>query len=102
MADITRRSLLAAASGVPFSLKADDQSGTRPLIIGEGAYQYEWLSDWGRLLANIKYDNCHALAEDSHGNLLCLPYRKSRELERRFHGRLLFGREIRSPLGPGI
>jgi len=72
LAKVTRRGFMAAAAVTPFFVKADDKSGKRPLIIGEGDYQYEWIADWGELPSNIKYGNCHALAEDSHGNIYVL------------------------------
>lgn len=69
----TRRAFLGAcAAALPFYIKAADKSRTRPLIVGEGEFQYEWISDWGALPSNIKYGNCHALAEDSQGNIYVL------------------------------
>ena len=70
--NLTRRSFMAAVAVAPFVVKAEDKSGKRPPIIGEGEFQYEWISDWGELPSNIKYGNCHALAEDSQGNIYVL------------------------------
>ena len=70
--NLSRRAFLGACAATPFYIKAANKSGSRPLIVGEGEFQYEWISDWGELPANIKYGNCHALAEDSHGNIYVL------------------------------
>jgi len=69
---VTRRGFMGAAALTPFFIRADDKNGRKPLIIGEGDYQYEWIADWGELPSNIKYGNCHALAEDSAGNIYVL------------------------------
>ena len=44
-----------------------DKSGSKNPILGEGAYRYEAIHDWGELPANIKYGNTHGVVEDSHG-----------------------------------
>ena len=64
----TRRSFLAAAAG-PFILGASDKGGTRHPVIGEGAYKFEAIHDWGELPANIKYGNTHGVVEDSRGRI---------------------------------
>lgn len=69
----TRRAFLSACTAAsPFYIKAANKSIRRSLIVGEGEFQYEWVSDWGELPSNIKYGNCHALAEDSQANIYVL------------------------------
>ena len=74
MKETTRRSFLTAtaAAAAPFFIRAEDKAGTRLPVIGEGEHQYEWIQDWGELPATIRYGNCHALAEDSQGNIYVL------------------------------
>ena len=74
MKEATRRNFLAGtvAAAAPFLIRAEDKAGTRLPVVGEGAHQYEWIQDWGELPANIRYGNCHALAEDSQGNIYVL------------------------------
>jgi hypothetical protein len=74
MIDTTRRNFLrvTAAGTVPFFIKAANKSGSRLPVIGEGEQQYEWIEGWGELPSNIRYGNCHAIAEDSHGNIYVL------------------------------
>jgi len=72
LAKVTRRGFMGAAALTPFFIRADDKNGRKPLIIGEGDYQYEWIADWGELPSNLTYGNCHALAEDSAGNIYVL------------------------------
>ena len=66
----TRRSFLAAgaAAAAPF-VWADDKSGTKHPILGEGEHQYEAIHDWGDLPPNIKYGNTHSVIEDSQGHI---------------------------------
>jgi hypothetical protein len=70
----TRRTFLMAGSvaAAPFFIKAANKSGTKLPVIGEGEHQYEWIQDWGELPSNIRYGNCHALAEDSQKNIYVL------------------------------
>jgi len=74
MQETSRRTFLAAgaAVAVPFFIRAGDKAGTKLPIVGEGEHQYEWIQNWGELPSNIKYGNCHALAEDSQGNIYVL------------------------------
>jgi hypothetical protein len=72
MTNSTRRNFLtagAAAVAVPFFIKADDKSGTKPLILGEGEHKYECIHDWGALPSNIKYGNTHSISEDAQGHI---------------------------------
>lgn len=71
MTDSTRRSFLAAGAvaAAPFFIKADNKSGTKLPIVGEGDYTYEWIDNWGDLPANIKYGNTHSVCEDAQGHI---------------------------------
>lgn len=69
----TRRSFLhsvgiGAAAG-PLLLGMENKSGSRLPVMGEGAYRYEAIHDWGELPADIKYGNTHGVVEDSQGNI---------------------------------
>ena len=68
----TRRRFLAAAAAAPLSpilLKIQDKAGTKAPVLGEGAYTYEAIHDWGELPAQIKWGNTHGVVEDSLGNI---------------------------------
>ncbi len=68
----TRRSFLtagAAAVAVPFFIKADDKTGKKLPILGEGEHKYECIHDWGELPSNIKYGNTHSISEDAQGHI---------------------------------
>src|SRR5579862_3068669 len=65
---ISRRHFVcAAALGVPAILGAQDKSGSRLPILGEGEYQYEAIHDWGELPAGHVYGNTHGVAVDAQG-----------------------------------
>jgi hypothetical protein len=64
----TRRSFLIAGSVAPFVM-AQDKSGTKNPILGEGDHKYECIHDWGELPSNIKYGNTHSVAEDAQGHI---------------------------------
>lgn len=68
----TRRNFLMAASAAgalaPYVI-ADDKTGTKNKILGEGDHQYECIHDWGELPSNIKYGNTHSVAEDKQGHI---------------------------------
>lgn len=68
----TRRNFLATAGAVgaiaPF-IKADDKTGTKLPILGEGDHKYECIHDWGELPSNIKYGNTHSVCEDAQGHI---------------------------------
>ena len=69
--ETTRRSfLVASAAGAvaPF-IKADDKTGKKYPILGEGDHQYECIHDWGELPSNIKYGNTHSVCEDAQGHI---------------------------------
>src|SRR5215831_1329461 len=65
----TRRDFLAMAGSAPILLGADDKSGSKLPIVGDGAYKYEVMHDWGELPRTIKYGNTHGVCEDSQGNI---------------------------------
>ena len=68
----SRRSFLtagAAAVAVPFFIKADDKTGAKLPILGEGDHKYECIHDWGQLPSNIKYGNTHSICEDAQGHI---------------------------------
>jgi hypothetical protein len=66
---MTRRSLLAVGAAAPMILGAQDKAGTRAPVLGEGAWKYEAIHDWGELPPNIKWGNTHGVVEDSQGNI---------------------------------
>lgn len=67
----SRRSFLQAAAAVtvsPLILNATDKAGTRNAILGEGAYQYEVVSQaWGDLPDHVKWGETHGVAVDEAG-----------------------------------
>jgi len=69
----TRREFLATAAAAPILspiiLGAQNKSGTRPPVLGSGAYTYEAIHDWGNLPPQIKWGNTHGVVEDSQGNI---------------------------------
>ena len=72
MTNPTRRNFLtagAAAAAMPFFIKADDKTGKKLPILGEGEHKYECIHDWGELPSNIKYGNTHSISEDAQGHI---------------------------------
>jgi hypothetical protein len=68
----SRRSFLtagAAAVAMPFFIKADDKSGKKLPVTGEGEHKYEMIHDWGELPSTIKYGNTHSISEDAQGHI---------------------------------
>jgi sugar lactone lactonase YvrE len=65
---LTRRTFVAASFAAPAVLTANKSGSKRP-VIGEGAWQFEVIHDWGELPAGIKYGNTHGVCEDSQGNI---------------------------------
>jgi hypothetical protein len=69
----TRREFLAAAAAAPILapiiLGAQDKAGTKRPILGDGAYKYEAIHDWGVLPATLRWGNTHGVVEDSQGNI---------------------------------
>ncbi len=72
---LSRRELLsagAAATAVfaaPAILGAQDKSGSKKPVIGQGDYMFEVEHDWGlaNLPSTIKLGNCHSVVQDSNG-----------------------------------
>src|SRR5437764_5225602 len=64
----TRRGFLVAGAVAPFVM-AEDKSGSKIPILGEGDHKYECIHDWGELPSNIKYGNTHSVAEDAQGHI---------------------------------
>jgi hypothetical protein len=56
----------AFAATAPYIL-ADDKTGTRLPVIGDGANQYEVIHDWGELPPGHVYGNTHGVAVDGNG-----------------------------------
>jgi len=56
----------SALAAAPYVI-AQDKTGTRPLVIGTGDYQYEVIHDWGELPTGHVYGNTHGVAVDSQG-----------------------------------
>jgi hypothetical protein len=61
----TRRTFLAAAGAAPIILHAQDKAGSRLPVVGEGAWKYEAVHDWGELPSRIEWGNTHGVVEDS-------------------------------------
>src|SRR5262245_26178429 len=53
----TRREFLTAAAVSPILLGIQNKSGTKLPVMGEGAFTYEAIHDWGELPARIKWGN---------------------------------------------
>lgn len=66
---LSRRTMLATTAAVPVILGAQDKAGTKMPVLGDGAYKYEAIHDWGQLPSHIKYGNTHGVVEDSQGNI---------------------------------
>jgi hypothetical protein len=68
----TRREFIAAAAVPalsPLLLHMQDKAGTKAPVLGQGAFTYEAIHDWGQLPAQIKWGNTHGVVEDSQGNI---------------------------------
>ncbi|CAN5657243.1 peptidyl-alpha-hydroxyglycine alpha-amidating lyase family protein [soil metagenome] len=69
----TRREFLAAAAAAPIIsptlLNVQDKAGVKAPVMGEGAYTYEAIHDWGQLPPQIKWGNTHGVVEDAQGNI---------------------------------
>ena len=64
---------MAAAAAVPFAaptlLGVQDKAGTKAPVLGDGAFKYEAIHDWGMLPPQIKWGNTHGVVEDAQGNI---------------------------------
>jgi hypothetical protein len=56
-----------AATVGPAILSADDKSGNKPPIIGEGEHTYEAIHKWGELPATVQWGETHGVAVDEAG-----------------------------------
>ncbi len=69
----TRRDFLRVAAAAPILgpvlLGIQNKSGSRPPVVGEGAFTYEAIHDWGELPPHIKWGNTHNIVEDAQGNI---------------------------------
>ena len=69
----TRREFLAAAAAAPLAspilLNMQDKAGAQPPVVGEGAFTYEAIHDWGQLPPHIKWGNTHGVVEDAQGHI---------------------------------
>jgi hypothetical protein len=74
-ANTTRRSFLKTAGAATFAatvgptiLHATDKAGSKPPVLGTGAYQYEVVShSWGELPSHIVWGETHGVAVDEAG-----------------------------------
>lgn len=58
----------AAASMAPMFLHATDKAGVKNAVLGDGAFQYEVVSqDWGELPAHVQWGETHGVAVDEAG-----------------------------------
>jgi hypothetical protein len=69
----TRREFLATTVAIPALaptlLNMQDKAGTKAPVLGEGAYKYEAIHDWGVLPPQIKWGNTHGVVEDAQGHI---------------------------------
>src|SRR5438552_11084534 len=66
----SRRGFLKTACvAAPAILGAQNKSGSKLPVLGEGSHTYEAIHDWGELPAGIKYGNTHGVVEDSQGHI---------------------------------
>jgi len=68
----SRRTFLTKVStglAAPLILGADNKSGSKKPVMGEGDHKYEVTHDWGELPADIAYGNTHGVCEDAHGHI---------------------------------
>lgn len=63
------RSLAATlASGVaPYAITAQDKSGLKPAIIGQGEHRYECHHNWGQLPSELRWETTHGVCVDAAG-----------------------------------
>lgn len=69
---ITRRRLVTGLSA-PLILGAQDKSGAKPPVLGQGDQKYEWIDNWGQLPSHIKWGKTHNKTGDSIGNSIQSP-----------------------------
>lgn len=71
---INRRTFLGTTAASVFTagvapaiLGADDKSGTKPVVIGDGDFKYECHHGWGQVPDNITWKNTHGVTVDRDG-----------------------------------
>jgi hypothetical protein len=65
----TRREFLAAMAASPILLGTQDKSGSKAPVVGQGAFTFEAIHDWGTLPPQIKWGNTHGVVEDAQGHI---------------------------------
>ncbi len=65
----TRRDFLTAMAVSPILLGTQNKSGSKAPVIGQGAFAFEAIHDWGELPPQIKWGNTHGVVEDSQGHI---------------------------------
>jgi hypothetical protein len=69
----TRREFLSVAAAAPILspllIGMQNKSGSRAPVIGEGAFKYEAIHDWGVLPPGLAWGNTHGVVEDSQGHI---------------------------------
>jgi hypothetical protein len=65
----TRREFLAAMAASPILLGVQDKAGSKAPVMGQGAFTFEAIHDWGTLPPQIKWGNTHGVVEDAQGNI---------------------------------
>lgn len=69
----TRREFLASAVAAPalspVLLGMQDKAGSKLPVLGDGAFRYEAIHDWGVLPPHIKWGNTHGVVEDAQGHI---------------------------------
>ena len=74
LSTVSRRSFLQTASATVFAaglapaiLGADDKAGTKPVVIGDGDFQFECHHNWGEVPEGITYKDTHGVTVDKDG-----------------------------------
>src|SRR5262245_51103711 len=66
--------LKVAGAGVAFAstqlyVHADDKTGDKPPIVGEGSHTYEAIHGWAQLPDGMRFGNTHMVQEDLQGRI---------------------------------
>jgi hypothetical protein len=56
-----------AALAGPIVLGASDKAGTKTVAIGQGAYRYECMHNWGQLPSHLHWETTHGVTVDEEG-----------------------------------
>jgi hypothetical protein len=73
---VSRRTFLTAAAasavaiGFPAIVGAEDKAGDKPVIVGQGDHQYQWVDNWAKLPDGKKFGNTHAVVVLADGRVL--------------------------------